>query len=148
MFTTKLSGLLLILLFSHMVVLAGDDPVNQSLFGVAVKGYDMVAYFTEGKPVKGSADFKFTWKDAEWRFASEENRDLFKNDPEKYAPQYGGYCAWAVAHNSTAGIDPKAWKIVDGKLYLNYSLKIQKQWSEDIPGYIKRADANWPAVLD
>jgi len=136
-----------IILFCSMIGFAGDDPINQSLLGVAVKGYDMVAYFTQHKPVKGSSSYKHTWKDAQWRFSSQENLDLFKANPEQYAPQYGGYCAWAVAHNSTAGIDPKAWKIIEGNLYLNYSLKIQKQWSEDIPGYIEKADANWPAVI-
>jgi len=88
--------------------------------GLAIKGYDPVAYHKEGKPVKGSNKFELKWKDATWRFASTEHRDLFRADPEKYAPRYGGYCAWAVAQGTTASVDPKnAWKIVDGKLYLN-----------------------------
>jgi hypothetical protein len=81
------------------------------------------------------------------RFASAAHRDAFVADPERYAPQYGGYCAWAVAHGKTAGVDPQAWKIVGGKLYLNYSKDIQRQWEEDVPGYVEKADANWPKLL-
>jgi hypothetical protein len=84
--------------------------------------------------------------DATWYFASAGNRDLFAADPDKYAPQYGGYCAWAVSQGYTAKIDPEAWKIVDGRLYLNYSKDVQAQWSEDIPGNIAQGDANWPKI--
>jgi hypothetical protein len=113
----------------------------------AIRGYDPVAYFTEGRPVKGSDQFSHRWKGATWRFASAENRERFAAAPEKFAPQYGGYCAYAVANNSTASIDPQAWSLVDGKLYLNYSLGVRKTWEKDIPGNIRKADANWPAVL-
>lgn len=122
-------------------------PVDTNWRGFAVGGYDVVAYFTDGKPVEGTSELETTWKGATWRFATAAHRDAFVADPGKYAPQYGGYCAWAVAHDKTAGIDPEAWKIVDGKLYLNYSKSIQKQWEEDVPGYITRADANWPKLL-
>jgi YHS domain-containing protein len=115
--------------------------------GVAVGGYDPVAYFTEHKPVPGKADITFSWKGATWRFASAQNRDAFKASPEKYAPQYGGYCAYAVAKGGTAKGDPRAWHVVDGKLYLNVSPAVQKLWEKDIPGYIKTADKNWPGVL-
>jgi YHS domain-containing protein len=128
-------------------VARAEKPVNTTFTGVAIKGYDPVAYFTESKPVKGSSDFSHEWNGAEWRFASAANRDLFKADPVKYAPQYGGYCAWAVSRGYTAGIDPEAWKIVNGRLYLNYSPKVQAQWSEDIPGNIARAEENWPKLL-
>jgi hypothetical protein len=84
---------------------------------------------------------------AKWFFATAANRDLFESDPEKYAPQYGGYCAYAVAMGKTADIDPNAWKIVDGKLYLNYNQEIQVKWLEDVPGYIQKADMNWPGVV-
>jgi hypothetical protein len=114
----------------------------------AVGGYDPVAYFTEGKPVEGKKDITFTWKGATWRFASEANRDAFKAKPEAYAPQYGGYCAWAVSQNYTAKGDPKIWKVVDGRLYLNYDARVQRDWEKDIPGHIVKADKNWPAVLD
>ena len=117
--------------------------------GLAIKGFDPVAFHKDGKPVKGSSKYEFKWKDAKWRFASAEHRDLFKAAPEKYAPQYGGYWAYAVAMGTTANIDPvEGWKIVDGKLYLNYSREIQKKWAKDIPGYIEKADKNWPDVLD
>ena len=122
---------------------------HKNWLGLAIKGYDPVAFHKDGKPVKGSSKYEHQWKDAKWRFASAENRDLFKANPENYAPKYGGYCAWAVAQGSTASVDPKnAWKIVDGKLYLNYNTDIQNKWAKDIPGNIKKADANWPDVLN
>ena len=127
--------------------LRAEKPVNTTFTGVAIKGYDPVAYFTVGKPTKGNSDFSYDWNGAEWRFATAVNRDLFKADPVKYAPQYGGYCAWAVSRGYTAGIDPDAWKIVNQRLYLNYSLKVQAQWSEDIPGNIAKAEENWPKLL-
>lgn len=124
------------------------DPVNKSLFGgVAIRGHDPVAYFVESKPVKGSDDFEVEWNGATWRFSSARNRDTFKATPETYAPQYGGYCAWAVSQGYTAGIDPDAWKIVDGKLYLNYSKDVQKDWEADIAGNIRKGDQNWPKLL-
>jgi YHS domain-containing protein len=124
------------------------DPVNATFFGkTAIHGYDSVAYQTEGKPVPGKADFEFEWMGAKWRFATAEHRDAFKSAPEKYAPQYGGYCAYAVSQGRLADIDPKAWSIVSGKLYLNYDQDIQKKWQADVPGYIAKADKNWPGVL-
>ena len=123
-------------------------PVNTSLFGsVAIKGYDPVAYFLEGQPVKGSRDFTVTWNGATWQFASASNRDLFAQQPTAYAPQFGGYCAWAVSQGYTAGIDPAAWKIVAGKLYLNYDREVQEKWMKDIPGLIEKAEKNWPLLL-
>jgi YHS domain-containing protein len=113
----------------------------------AIRGYDPVAYFTEARPVKGSEKFVHAWKGATWRFSSAENRERFAAAPEKYAPQYGGYCAYGVAQNYAVSIDPQAWSIVDGKLYLNYSRSVRETWNKDIPGYIHKADANWPAVL-
>jgi len=114
---------------------------------VAVGGYDPVAYFKDGKPTPGKADVTYTWKGATWRFASTANRDAFREQPEKYAPQYGGYCAYAVSQGATAKGDPRVWKVVDGKLYLNLSSSVQRLWERDIPGYIKKADRNWPGVL-
>ena len=123
-------------------------PVNRSLIGgVAIKGYDPVAYFTDGHPVKGSREFTFTWNDATWQFASAAHRDLFARDPAAYAPQYGGYCAWAVSQGYTAGIDPASWKIVADKLYLNYDPDVQARWAQDIPGFIAKAEKNWPVLL-
>jgi len=128
---------------------AAKDPIYTGLFSsLAVKGYDSVAYFTEGKPTKGSKDFEHEWQDATWRFANAENLELFKNDPEKYAPQYGGYCAYAVAINKTASSDPTQFHIKDGKLYLNYDAKIQNKWLAERDTFIVDANQNWPNVLD
>jgi len=123
------------------------EPVNSNWRGLAIKGYDPVGYFDAGKPVEGSSDFETTWGGATWRFASAANRDKFAKEPAKYAPQYGGYCSWAVSQGYTADIDPEAWKIVDGKLYLNYNAKVQAKWQLDVPGNIKKADANWPGLV-
>lgn len=113
----------------------------------AVSGYDTVAYFTQNKPVRGSARFKYEYKGVEWYFSSEEHLKMFKEAPKKYMPQYGGFCAWAVADKkSRAAGDPNFWKIVNGKLYLNYDQKIQEKWLKDIPGFIKAADKNWPEM--
>ena len=115
--------------------------------GVAVDGSDVVAYFIENAPVKGDRNITHEWSGATWRFSTEANRDAFAANPEKYAPQYGGYCAWAVSQGYTASTTPEAWKIVNGKLYLNYSKRIQRRWERDIPGNIQTGDANWPSVL-
>ncbi len=120
-------------------------PVNNAP-GVTLKGYDPVAYFAEGKPVKGSGEYVYQWMGATWHFSSAEHRDLFAKDPEKYAPQYGGYCAYAVSLGSTSDVDPHAWKIVNGKLYLNLNPDVAKIWSQDIPGNITKADRNWPTL--
>jgi YHS domain-containing protein len=125
---------------------AGGQINSSFLAGVAIEGADPVAYFEEGKPVAGSSDFEHEWMGATWRFASAENRDRFAADPEQYAPQYGGYCAWAVSQGYTASTVREAWHIEDGKLYLNYSKGVQGRWQEDIPGHISQADANWPGL--
>lgn len=114
--------------------------------GAVIKGYDPVAYFTEGRPVKGSQQYAHQYDGRTFWFASEEHRRLFAANPEKYAPQYGGYCAWAVSQGTTADIDPSAWHIRDGRLFLNYNHDIQARWSKDIPGHIRQADANWPQL--
>lgn len=126
--------------------LAQKAPVYSDRDG-AIRGYDAVAYFTQGQPMKGSREFTHQWNGATWRFASAENRDRFAAAPEKYAPQYGGYCAYGVASGYAVKIEPDAWSVVDGKLYLNYDRSVQAQWKADVPGYIRKADANWPGVL-
>lgn len=129
--------------------IAAEPPVFAGLVdGVAVGGYDPVGYFTEGKPVKGSEEFTLRHDGATWRFASAENRASFEADPVKYAPRYGGYCAYAVANGYTAKAEPDAWTIHDGKLYLNFDKSVQALWEKDIPGYVTKADANWPGVLE
>jgi hypothetical protein len=122
------------------------DPVNKSGSGIAIKGYDPVAYFTDSKPVKGSPDFTHQWMGATWHFATAAHRDEFARTPEKFAPQYGGYCAYGVSQNHTAPIDPEAWTVLDGKLYLNYSQGVKKTWSREIPKYVEQADKNWPGL--
>ncbi|MEL6384036.1 MAG: YHS domain-containing (seleno)protein [Cyanobacteria bacterium J06626_18] len=127
-----------------------SDPAPAAVFsenGVAIRGADPVAYFTQGSYVAGSADYTYEWGGAIWQFASAENRDSFASSPGQYAPQYGGFCAWAVSQGYTAPVDPTAWEIVDGKLYLNFDARIQRRWEQDIPGHIASADQNWPAVV-
>ena len=117
------------------------------LSSVAAGGYDPVAYFSSGKPVEGRSDLTFEWKGATWRFASADNLEAFKAKPQAYAPQFGGHCAWAVSQGYKAKGDPRHWRIVDGKLYLNYDARIHATWQGDIPGHISKADQNWPSVL-
>ena len=112
----------------------------------AIRGYDPVAYFNQNKPVKGQTRLTHRWNDTDWHFATQANLDAFKADPEKYAPQYGGYCAYGVAQGYTPETDPAAFKVVDGKLYLNLSKQVAKKWSQDIPGYVKDANQNWPQL--
>ena len=131
-----------------MNALAEDAIYTSPFNNNAAGGYDVVAYFEAGAPVKGSKDFKTDYQGATWRFSSAENLAAFQASPAAYAPQYGGYCAWAVSQDYTARGNPKNWIIVDGKLYLNYSDKIQARWEKDIPGFIALANQNWPGVLD
>jgi len=113
----------------------------------AVSGFDTVAYFREGKAVEGSEDFSIQYQGATWQFKDQSNMDAFLLSPESYAPQYGGYCAWAVAHDNTAKGDPEQWHITDGKLYLNYDEDIRAKWLKDKEALIITADSNWPRVL-
>ncbi len=115
--------------------------------GIAIRGYDTVAYFTESKPVKGSDQYAMQWQGATWKFSSQKHLDLFKGSPEKYAPQYGGYCAYGVVKNNLVKIEPENWSIIDGKLYLNYSDDIQDKWEKDIAGYIQTANEKFKGLL-
>ena len=114
---------------------------------LALDGHDAVAYFKTGKPTKGSPEHALTWNGAAWHFASADNKAAFEANPQAYAPQYGGYCAWAVSQGYTAPGRPQHWRIVDGKLYFNYDAGVQRRWERDIPGFIASADRNWPNVL-
>ncbi len=134
--------------FVPTAALAKDRVYTSRLSNIAASGYDVVAYFTDSRPVEGSKSFTAEYDGAEWRFSSAQNRDLFVANPVRYAPQYGGYCAWAVSQGYTASTVPEAWRIVDGKLYLNYSTGVQAKWEKDIPGHIAKADTNWPNVLN
>jgi len=115
--------------------------------GVALRGHDPVAYFKDRRPVKGSPEYRAVHKGSTFLFASPANRDAFVATPELYAPQYGGYCAFGLAGGYKAATDPAAFTIEGGKLYLNYNAAVQKQWSADIPGFIAKADRNWPSVM-
>src|SRR5262245_60194335 len=124
-----------------------EKPEVYAANGAAIGGYDPVAYFTEKKPMKGNPQFSFEWKGATWHFATASNRDLFKADPAKYAPQYGGYCAFGASEGYAVKTEPDAWSIVEGKLYLNYNTQVRTKWSENSTERIQRADKNWPEIL-
>jgi YHS domain-containing protein len=124
------------------------EPLNRDPSGVALKGYDPVAYFMEGKPVKGKKEHQHEWMGAKWYFSTAANRDLFAEAPERYAPQYGGYCAYAVSRGYTADISPDQWKIVEDKLYLNNGWLATKLWKRNIPENIRKADENWPKIVN
>lgn len=139
----------LVFVFALAAAAVAGTALSSPVFernGLAIRGYDPVAYFRESKPVRGSDSLRADWDGATWNFASAANRDAFLADPGKYAPRYGGYCAWAVSQGYTAPVSPEAWRIVDGKLYLNYSKSVQRTWEEDIPGNIAAADGNWPGI--
>ncbi len=129
------------------VVAAGAVAAAGSIESPAIKGYDVVAYFDDGKPTIGKPEFVSTYRDQQYQFASAAHRDKFIANPEKYAPQYGGYCAFGATRGYKAVIDPTAFTIVDGKLYLNYSTKVQSMWEKDIPGFIKLANEKWPETV-
>jgi YHS domain-containing protein len=114
----------------------------------AINGYDVVAYFIESKPVIGVTQFSTTWKEATWYFVSKENLAIFMTDPEKYAPQFGGYCAYGTSQGHKAPTDPEAWTIVDGKLYLNYSKDVKVKWNKNQKELIDQANAKWPKIKD
>ncbi len=115
--------------------------------GQAIEGYDPVAYFTQNQAVKGSPEFTHEWNGTTWLFSSAENRDAFKKSPEKYAPQYGGYCAWGMSEGYKAKIDPvNAWTVRDGKLYLNFNKSIKTNWLPEIENRIKKADESWKKI--
>ncbi len=112
--------------------------------GAAIQGHDPVAYFTEGKPVRGSAEQRFVHQGSTFPFASAANRARFAADPGKYAPQYGGYCAFGASRGYKADAQPEAFAVLDGKLYLNYNAQVQQAWLKDTAGYIRKADVLWP----
>ena len=138
------------LLLAAFAVMATPALAGQTVYTAdgktAIKGTDPVAYFPDHKPVAGKPDITYDWMGLTWRFASAAHRAAFMKEPRKYAPQYGGFCAWAVSKGYTAKSEPEAWSIVDGKLYLNYDSSIQGRWSLDKSGNIKKADSNWSDV--
>lgn len=114
--------------------------------GTAIKGYDPVAFFTDGKAVKGSDKLMYSWHGASWQFATQKNLDMFKANPDKYAPQYGGYCAYGTAQGHKAPIEIDTWTIAGNKLYFNYDQDVKSKWMKDQPGYIRKADMQWPSI--
>lgn len=122
--------------------------VNTDATGLVIRGYDPVAFFTEGRPVPGRPDLEVEYRGGKYLFSSPENRDVFKANPEKYLPQYGGYCAFGVYEGKKFDIDPGSWRIVDGKLYFNLNPMILEMWSSNIKKYLKESEKNWPKIRD
>ena len=147
----KKYSLSFLILFTSLLFSATSYAVKPIYSGgkerAAIKGYDPVAYFTENKAIKGSSDFVYEHNGARWLFANELHRTAFIANPEKYSPQYGGYCAYAVSRKKSASSKPDYFTIHDGKLYLNYSSSVYKRWIKDPDGYISSADENWSYVL-
>lgn len=143
-----LSPFLLVMgLFLTQQAMSADKIYTSFWNNEAAGGYDVVSYFTEGKPKEGKDNHSYKWQGADWLFSSAENLALFKKDPKKYAPQYGGHCAWAVAtKGELVKGDPEQWRVVDGKLYLNYDASVQAMWVKSIPLFIEQGDAKWPGL--
>ncbi len=138
---------------THVAAQAPAPPPSKMLLnldrdGVAIQGHDPVAYFTMGKPVKGDPALSATHAGAIYHFASREHRDLFTADPEKYAPQFGGYCGYGASRGYPAKIDPRAFTIMNGRLILQYSLGVLETWMKDPEAYLRKADANWPGIVE
>lgn len=134
----------LLLAFTSQTALAE----NTEQATVAVSGYDVVSYHSEQGPLRGNGYFVTKHDGGTYLFANKQNKERFDSNPEKYVPAYGGYCAYGVSVDKKFYSDPQVWRIVDGKLYLNLDVKIQKTWLKDVPGSIKKADANWPRIKD
>lgn len=141
---------MMVLVSFSSVAQANHDAVdiNTTVTGLAIRGYDPVAYFTQGEPTPGDVSISADYNGATYRFASEENRETFLADPEHYVPQYGGFCAFGTAMGFKFDGDPHAWTIVDDKLYLNLSTVVRSRWQRDVPGFIKSANEKWPEIKD
>lgn len=141
----KKTVLFLMIAFASIGSYAQNSEVFSNDEG-AIKGYDPVAYFKEGKPVKGNTNYVYRWREADWHFSKKENLDAFKSAPEKFAPQYGGYCAYGTSQGYKAETAPDAWTVANGKLYLNYNTEVKTMWTKDQKAFIEKADANWPKI--
>jgi YHS domain-containing protein len=137
---------LFVLLISSATAFAQTQYFNTD--GVAIRGYDPVAYFNDDKAVEGSKQFSYSWMGTEWHFKNQSNLDTFKSDPEKYAPQFGGYCAYGVSEDHKSPTEPDAFTIVNDKLYLNYNVKVRTLWRKDTAGRIKTGEVNWINLKD
>ncbi|MEM0921687.1 MAG: YHS domain-containing (seleno)protein [Pseudomonadota bacterium] len=151
MIRSLLIALSLLLLLPFAAPGSADElrkpEVWTDLYGVALKGYDPVAYHLAGEAVLGDPALELEWKGAKWHFANAANRTRFQADPERWAPQYGGYCAWAIVEDRFAPINPEIFKVVDGKLYLNLNMRVHNLWLEKMDSFITQADEKWPDVL-
>ncbi|MBL4660316.1 MAG: hypothetical protein JKY19_08165 [Alcanivoracaceae bacterium] len=142
-------SILLLLMITPIILQAKEKPIFASKrTNTAIKGYDSVAYFTENKAVKGSKTIAYKWHGAQWLFSSKEHLSLFINTPEKYAPQYGGWCAYAMSDGRAVAINPKAFEIYNDRLYLNYSNSVLGHWRKEKDQFIKQADGHYPDVVD
>lgn len=138
-----------IVLLSGFVSLASaKELLNLDRQGVAIQGYDPVAFFTDGKPTKGNPQIQSDYKGAKYYFVSAEHKAAFDKDPAKYEPQFGGYCAYGVSHGSRAPIKIEAWQIVNGRLLMQYDLGVKDEFNKDQQGTLKKADQNWPGLVD
>ncbi len=151
MLSTSLKKLFLLMLIVETALFscaktASISSVNMDSEGVAIKGYDPVAYFTEKRPVKGVSEFEYVWHGARWRFENASHLEAFSRNPERYAPRYGGYCAYAVSQGKIVDIDPDSWTSFEERLYLNLNKDVQKLWEKDMQRYIQMADRNWPRI--
>ena len=144
----KFAPTLLLALVTTLLPVSAKDLLNTTWTGAAIKGYDPVAYFSDSKAIEGKTDFQSMHDGATYYFASKEHKDLFDANPEKYLPQFGGYCAYGVSINKTVNIDPTAFQIIDGKLYLQYSQDILAKFNQDPSGNLQKAQANWPNLVE
>ena len=138
----------LIMLAAVSTIATAKDLVNVDRSGVAIQGYDPVAFFTDNRPVKGNAQFQSEYRGAKYYFASSEHKATFDIEPAKYEPQFGGYCAYGVTHSTRAPIKIEAWQIVNGRLLMQYDLDIKNKFNQDQQGMLKKADENWPGVVE
>jgi hypothetical protein len=140
--------LLLALIVMFTLQAGAQKPAIFSTSEGAVNGYDVVAYFKQQAPVKGADSLSFAWHDADWKFSTRANLDSFRNDPTRYAPKYGGYCAFGVSGNYKAPTSADAWTIINNELYLNYNKTVQASWKKEMDQRIRDADKNWPGLVD
>lgn len=145
--TYRIGVLIVALGIGGAMTLRGQTPASiNAANGAAIQGYDVVAYHTQQKAVKGSRAFTHVWRGVAWHFATADHRDRFAASPDAFAPQFGGFCAYGVSRGYAVDIDPEAFAIVDGRLYLNYSKRVQQTWNRDRTGYIEKARQNWPKI--
>ncbi|NEQ52588.1 MAG: YHS domain-containing protein [Leptolyngbya sp. SIO3F4] len=126
--------------FSHLVHMNLDEE------GIALRGYDPVSYFTEGEPIKGEEAHSFVWNDATWYFATAENRNLFSQNPEQYAPANGGYCTFGIVLRKKFDGDPQVWSVIKSRLYVFLNEEVQQKFLQDSTGNLQKVSANWPVI--